>query len=161
MATAHIPLSPHKSPPTESLQPGRTESEHRGHRRVVRPDETAGRRLRLTPIAGAGLIVLLFAALFAVATSHALLIESQARLDRLEEEVAEEQARYERLRVDVAEMESPDRILRDAHALGMVPAEEVRWLTPDQPVARDETASDHETSGTSWEEVKPYVGSTP
>lgn len=161
MATAHIPHAPQKSPATESPQPHRKASERRSHLRVVRADETARRRLRLTPIAGAGLIMLLFAALFAVAVSHALLIESQARLDRLEEDVAAEQARYERLRVDVAEMESPDRILRDAYGLGMVPAEEVHWLTPDQPVVRDETASDHETSGTSWEQVKPYVGSTP
>lgn len=156
MATAHVP----QSPPVEALR-GAKDGGRPTHLRVVGAHEARRRRLRLTPMAGVGFIVLLFAALFAVAVSHALLIESQARLDRLEEDVAQEQARYERLRVDVAELESPDRILEDARALGMVPADNVRWLTPDRPVAPDEGEPDLETSGTSWEEVKPYVGSTP
>lgn len=156
MATAHVPQSPPAEAPRGAKAGGRGT-----HLRVVGPHESRRWRLRLTPVAGVGFIVLLFAALFAVAVSHALLIESQARLDRLEEGVAREQARYERLRVDVAELESPDRILGDARALGMVPAEDVRWLTPDRPVEGDESEPEPETSGTSWEEVKPYVGSTP
>jgi cell division protein FtsL len=159
MATARVPQSP-RTPQTNVPQPSREEPRRR-HLRVVRPDEGRGLRFRLTPIASLGLIALLFAGLFAVAVSHALLIESQAQLDRLDAEAAEQQARYERLRVDVAELESPDRILAEARALGMVPADDVQWLTPETPVARDGRASEVETSGTSWEEVKPYVGSTP
>jgi cell division protein FtsL len=159
MATAHVPQSP-RTPRTDDPQPSRDDTRRR-HLRVVRPDEGRGLRFRLTPVASLGLIVLLFAALFAVAVSHALLIEGQAQLDRLDAEAAEQQARYERLRVDVAELESPERILADARALGMVPADDVQWLTPEKPVAGGGGASEVETSGTSWEEVKPYVGSTP
>lgn len=159
MATAHVPQSP-RTPRTDVPEPSRADTRRR-HLRVVRPDEGRGLRFRLTPVASLGLIVLLFAALFAVAVSHALLIEGQAQLDRLDAEVAEEQARYERLRVDVAELESPERILADARALGMVPADDVQWLTPEEPVAGDGSTAEVETSGTSWEEVKPYVGSTP
>jgi cell division protein FtsL len=159
MATAHVPQSP-RTPRTDAPHPSRDETPRR-HLRAVRPDEGRGLRFRLTPVASLGLIVLLFAALFAVAVSHALLIEGQAQLDRLDAEVAEQQARYERLRVDVAELESPERILADARAQGMVPAEDVHWLTPEKQVSGGGSASEVETSGTSWEEVKPYVGSTP
>jgi hypothetical protein len=133
------------------------------HLRVVGPHDRVRRAFRLTPRAGVTLTVLLFAALFAVAVSHALLIESQARLDRLDSQVAEEEARYERLRMEVAELESPDRIVADATALGMVAPEELVWITPDQAVPATDaaTGTDPDASDTSWEDVKPYLGSTP
>jgi hypothetical protein len=135
------------------------------HLRVVRPHDRARRPLRLTPRAGVTMTVLLFGALFAVAGSHALLIESQGRLDRLDVQAAEEEARYERLRMDVAQMESPERILAEATAQGMVPPADLVWVSPDQPAAgtsaSDAGAADEESPGTSWEEVKPYLGSTP
>lgn len=123
------------------------------------------RQLRLTPRAGVTLTVGLFGALFAVAGSHALLIESQARLDRLDDRVAEEEGRYERLRMDVAEMESPERIVAEATQLGMVTPDETVWVSPDQPArttsGSDASANDDGSSSTSWEDVKPYLGSTP
>jgi cell division protein FtsL len=158
------------------------------HLRVVPID---GRRFRLTPKTGVGLTVALFGALFGVAVSHALLIEGQLELDHLDQQVAEEQARYERLRLEVAELQSPERILTDAQELGMVPPEDVIWLTPDQPApaaggsasgggagaageaaagagdgaaasaAGGESAAAAESPGTSWVDVKPYLGTTP
>jgi cell division protein FtsL len=133
------------------------------HLEVVR-DEARRLQLRLTPRAGVTLTVLLFAALFAVAVSHALLIESQSHLDQLDDQVAEEQARYQRLRMDVAELESPERIMADATEMGMVPPADPVWITPDRPVAAGSEAtesSDTDSTDTSWSEVKPILGSTP
>jgi hypothetical protein len=149
----------------EALAP----AERQRHLRVVRPHDRLRRKLHLTPRAGVTMTVALFGGLFAVAGSHALLIESQARLDRLDDQVADEEARYERLRMDVAEMESPERILADAAQLGMVAPEGLVWVSPDQPVDSPAGSgagggagtSDDDPTTTSWETVKSYLGSTP
>jgi cell division protein FtsL len=106
------------------------------------------------------LTVLLFVALFGVAVSHALLIEGQARVDDLDQQVAAEQARYEELRRDVAELESPQRILGEATGkLGMVPAGDPVWLSPDEPAPSNDLPDDppQESPDTSAARVKPYL----
>jgi hypothetical protein len=167
MATARMS----KSTTARGTQPVPGQDEPRTrHLRVV-PDARR-RALRITPRAGVVLTVSLFGALFGVAVSHAMLIESQMDLEQLDERAAAEQARYERLRRDVAELESPDRIVREAQdRLGMVPAEDVVFLTPDQPAADggeggstsgsegDEDGSD--SPATSWADVKPYMEPAP
>ncbi|HEX6235968.1 MAG TPA: cell division protein FtsL [Acidimicrobiales bacterium] len=158
MATARVLRSTPARP--EHLDGGR-----RRHLQLVPPGYRPRLGLRLSPTAGMVLTVLLFVALFAVAVTHTLLIESQVELDTLDQKVAAEQARYESLRVDVAELESPERIMREARdRLGMVPPEDVGWLTPDQPAPgagrpTSQGGSD-ETPDTSWADVKPYLEPT-
>jgi cell division protein FtsL len=107
------------------------------------------------------LTVLAFVALFGVAASHALLIQNQASVDDLDDRVAAEEARYEELRREVAELESPQRIATEAQqTLGMVPAGEVEWLTPDEPAPPDEQEDLPESPATSAEQVKPYLNGT-
>jgi hypothetical protein len=130
------------------------------HLRVVPPNRRARPALRLSPRAGVALTVLLFAALFGVAVSHALLIEGQAKVDDLDQQVAAEQARYEELRRDVAELEAPQRILGEATGeLGMVPAGDPVWLSPDEPAPTDDLPDDPlpESPDTSAARVKPYL----
>jgi cell division protein FtsL len=160
MATARV------TKPVEVERKARTR-----HLRVVRPE--AGRRLRISPRTGVVLTVSLFGALFGVAVSHAMLIESQMDLEQLDERASSEQARYERLRLDVAQLESPDRIAREAQdRLGMVPADDVVWLTPDQPAPADDGDGDGrtgdgedgdapDTPATSWADIKPYLEPAP
>jgi cell division protein FtsL len=150
------------------------EGDRSRHLEVVRPGARRRTHFKLTPKTGVTLTVLMFGALFGVAVSHALLIQSQIRLDEMDEDVADEQARYEQNRADVAELESPDRIIADARAMGMVDPAETVWLTPDE--AADATAGSGSTESadgtgtaddesdspdTSYAEVKPYLGSTP
>lgn len=146
-------------------RPGPADGGRRRHLRVVPPDRRRRLGLRLSPRTGVVVTVLLFVALFGVAVSHTLLIESQIELDALDQQVAAEQARYEALRVDVAGLESPDRIMAEARdALGMVPPDDVVWLTPDEPAPRDasqESDADAETPDTSWADVKPYLEPAP
>jgi cell division protein FtsL len=155
MATARV------TKPVEVEKKARTR-----HLRVVRPE--AGRRLRISPRTGVVLTVSLFGALFGVAVSHAMLIESQMDLEQLDERASSEQARYERLRLDVAQLESPDRIVREAQdRLGMVPADDVVWLTPDQPAPADgdgggdDDGDAPDTPATSWADIKPYLEPAP
>jgi cell division protein FtsL len=157
MATARL-ARPLAAPRRDS---GARDSRSR-HLRVVRAPR-AGLGLRLSPRAGVLLTVLAFAALFAVAVCHALIIERQAALDELDESVATQQARYEELSLEVARLKSPERIKTEAtERLGMVPAGEVVFLTPDEPTP----ASDEPTDGsgddalspdTSAARVKPYL----
>jgi cell division protein FtsB len=156
MATARVTTPAKPAKPLER-------KEARRHLRVV-PE--AGRRLRISPRTGVVLTVSLFGALFGVAVSHAMIIESQMDLEQLDDRAATEQARYERLRLDVAELESPDRIVHEAQdRLGMVPADDTVWLTPDQPApsdgssGREDTTAD--TPATSWADIKPYLESAP
>ena len=153
MATARLPR-----PAVGRPLPERAPRER--HLRVV--PEARRRLATLNPRTGVVLTLLLFAALFGVAVSHALLIEGQAELDRLDDQVAAEQDRYERLRLERAELDSPDRILDEAAQMGMVPADDVTWLTPDQaaPDGVTPTTEPAETSRTSWSDVKAYLEPT-
>ncbi len=156
MATARVVRLP-------LVHPRRDGADRSRHLRVVRPARL-GWGLRLSPRAGVLLTVVAFAALFAVAASHALLIERQASVDDLDTSVAEQQARYEELSLEVAQLKSPERIRSEAtERLGMVPSGEVVWLTPDEPAppADDPPAEDDESPDTSAARVKPYLEATP
>jgi cell division protein FtsL len=162
MATARV-----SRPATARSQPAPGRDERTRHLRVVRP-EARRLALRISPRTGVMLTVLLFAGLFAVAVSHAMLIETQMDLEQLDERAAAEQARYERLRLDVARLESPDRIVGEAQdRLGMVPADDITWLTPDEPApsgSGGEAESDGDvpdTPATSWAYIKPYMEPAP
>lgn len=155
MATARVPRSV-VAPLPRRERPGR-------HLELV-PAVRRRLAVRLSPRVGVLLTLLLFVALFGVAVSHALLIEGQARLDNLDKQVAAEQHRYERLRLQRAALEAPDRIVGEAGEMGLVPAQEVTWLAPDEapPGAAPAAAPEGtDTSDTSWANVKPYLEPTP
>jgi cell division protein FtsL len=163
MAIARVVEAPNRRtgrPLPRPLGPGQDRDRHL---RVVPPRRRPGLGLRLSPRTGVVLTVLLFVALFGVAVSHALLIEGQAKVDDLDQQVAAEQARYEELRRDVAELESPQRILGEATGkLGMVPTVNPVWLSPDEPAPTDDLPNDPppESPDTSAARVKPYLEPT-
>ena len=119
------------------------------------------------------------ASLFAVATFQTVLVQGQARLDRLGRDIAAEQARYARLRAVAAGLEAPDRIVAVAQQrLGMVPPATVAYVMPTPqevaevaaatgtvvqaadlaPAAPGAAAS---SAGGGWSALKPYVAATP
>lgn len=163
MATARPlqPDTPTSVPGNEPATP--LPEERRRHLRVVRPGERPrpAFRFRLTPRSGIVVTILLFVALFAVAASHALLIESQGRLDQLDQQVADAQSRYENLQVEVANLEAPPRVLEEAKGLGMEEPSEVDWVSQSQAVDQSEEDGEPESSDTSYPDVKPYLDSTP
>jgi cell division protein FtsL len=138
----------------------REDDSPRRHLRLVLPPR---RSLRLSPRVGVLLTVIGFVALFGVAVCHALIIQNQASVDQLDRRVAEEQARYEKLRLEVAELSSPQRIMTEAqNDLGMVPAGETMWLTPNDPAPTSTTSPEPvESTDTSAARVKPYLEAAP
>lgn len=101
--------------------------------RVIDTDELQKLKpARVGTIAG----VVLFVALFALAAFQTVLINSQSRLDDLNQRVAEEQARQEQLELNLADLRSPERITAAARdRLGMIAPFNSTFL---QPSSEDE-----------------------
>jgi cell division protein FtsL len=102
--------------------------------------------------------------LFGVVAAHVKLTQGQVRLDRLEARAAEAQDTYDRLRLQVAELESPERVVRAAHELGMVAPAKVTYLAPvptDPATSKATTKQQKDTvpAATGWVTVKPLLGS--
>lgn len=99
--------------------------------------------------------------LFGVVVFHVLLTQNQFRLDKLQEQSIERQAEYDRLRLQVAELESPDRIIAAAQALGMVTPPKVTYLAPTVEEGGTDTtpvAGEQSSGGeSSWSTVKPHL----
>lgn len=151
-------------------RPARPARPSRPDLRVVDPDELspAARRRRARALCALVAFVLV-ASLFGVAAFHTVLVADQGEIDALNERVAEQQARYERLRLRVAELESPARIVGEAtERLGMVPANDVVFLTPPPEITEEVLGDDRSAAGATgrdesavagdWPSVKPYLG---
>lgn len=159
-----MPAPARRPAPRTTVRPRPERQQARPRLRVV--DDTrlgiAARRRRARLI----VVVAAFTAaglLFALAASNAMLVSGQARLDRLQRDVAEAQSQYSENRLRVAQLESPDRIVEAARArLGMVPPPAVTYLTPSEAVAdevgRPEAPATTGDGGRSWAAVKPYLG---
>jgi cell division protein FtsL len=100
-------------------------------------------------------VVLTVGTIFGAAAFHVLLVQSQFRLDRLEEKAATQQQRYERLRLDVSRLAAPERIVEDAkQRLGMVVPPSVSYLLAPAPVSEEPGVAPLERG---WSKVKPSL----
>lgn len=89
-------------------------------------------RRSLVSVAGPVLLGLLFVAVLGVVVFQALLVQTQSRLDDLDDQLAVEQQRADDLRVELAALRSPERIVAEASdRLGMVPPEQILYLQHD------------------------------
>ncbi|MBK9181215.1 MAG: septum formation initiator family protein [Acidimicrobiales bacterium] len=154
---------------------GRVAPEHAPRRRpplrvVERPERSPRARRRRAAAVGVLAALLVFGALFGMTVFQTILVQGQARLDRLDQRIAAEQQRLEGLRVDVAALEAPERIVAEAERrLGMVPPDEVVYVSPPAELAAElgvDPAGRALSSGTGeqvdeWSQVKPYLGSRP
>lgn len=136
--------------PVRGPHPGRPDrgllTERRRRRRTA-----AQRQWRLALSITAFLSVV---AIFGAAVFHVMLVQSEFRLERLDDAAVVEQQRYEKFRLEVARLAAPERIVAAAQErLGMVPPGEIGYLTaPAQPL--DDPISGALSGG--WAEVKPY-----
>jgi len=107
---------------------------------VTRPADRPARNL-----VGTVLLGLLFVAVFGIVVFQALLIQTQARLDDLDDQIVFQQERSDALRVELAQRQSPDRIVTAAsERLGMIAPSEVLYLQNDP---EDDAAAALEPSG--------------
>ena len=123
------------TPPPQRVAPG--------GRRNVPDDELPGlalvdrRSLRSARVRRALFAVtmsVVVVALFAVGLIHAQLVQRQQRLDELRAEIGDTQAERLRLSRQVIIASSPDEIVRRAHEIGMVRAEDPVYLVAVRPV---------------------------
>lgn len=151
------------------LRPRRPTSLRRRHQRHLRRSKarsvprtprrgpTPDRHLRLALLTTA---VLTVGTIFGATAFHVLLVQSQFRLDRLQDRAAAEQQRYEELRLEVARLSAPERIVATAaERLGMVEPPEVAYLPAPAPSAGDSSAAS--SLAGDWSEVKPYLAARP
>lgn len=115
---------PGDAEPAERDGPGR-------RARLVVVDDRRGRMRARVGRVGALAGALLFVAMLGAALFHILLVEGQARLDRIEEERAAVESDLLSLHSEVAELRRPDRVIAEATAIGMAAAETIEPITAD------------------------------
>ena len=131
LATAPL-RAPERAPRPGGPVRDRPDSERpRRHLRSVQnvPDVPVRSGPRVHIVLGVG-VVALFGVLFAVAVLQTVLVQGQIHLDGLHAEVAEAEVRVQVLRAEVAQLESPGRVIDEALAAGMVPADGVTSVVP-------------------------------
>ena len=142
--TAPVPArSPRPGPgrPAASAPRGRVKSSRTAVRSF--PQESTGPRLAVHPRRWAGTrskllagVLGFFVILAVMVTIQAQRIEAQHRIDQLDQQLVAAERRQRDLRVDVAIAESPERIMAEAAALGMVaPAMVVPLASPQRDAA--------------------------
>jgi hypothetical protein len=103
--------------------------------------------------------VLTVGTIFGAAAFHVLLVQSQFRLDRLEQRAGTEQQRYERLRLDVARLAAPERVVAAAQQrLGMVVPPNVVYLMAPTPTSSEPASA---AVAGEWSQVKPHLAARP
>lgn len=127
------------------------------HLRVV--ETAAARRRRRVRAAVVTAVALTLLSIFGLVAFNVFLVQSQFRLERVEQQADLERQEYERLRLEAARLSSPERILDIARQeLGMVDPASITLLT----VAGEGRPGDRPGEGTrAWTELKPLLASEP
>ncbi|MEQ8716036.1 MAG: septum formation initiator family protein [Acidimicrobiales bacterium] len=104
----------------------------RPERHGVRPARAPRRdSTRLVGVVGVVSVIVVLIGLFGMAAFHAVIIEGQRDLERLDAHAVELRAENDRLEVEVAALLAPGRIEAEAKArLGMVDPTDVTYLAP-------------------------------
>ncbi len=130
VSTARASSLPARTPAT------REPLRRRSHLRVVEARPARVARRRITGLVLALTTLVLFASLFGLAVFHTVLVQSQSKLDHMDEQIVDSRSRTEQLRLRVAELEAPERLVDVAvEDLGMVTPHDVVVLTPAGTVA--------------------------
>jgi hypothetical protein len=106
--------------------PRRAPAKEKAPLRVVKAPE----RVRSVGAMGTLFVVLVFATLFALAALHAVLVETQARIDALDHENHDLQEQLDARVAEEARLDSPDGLREAAAAAGLVEATDVPALVP-------------------------------
>src|SRR5690606_21181520 len=104
--------------------------EQRPPLRLVPPTPARRRRVGLL---GTLAVTALLVGVFALVAMHALVVQAQFELDRLDQQVADTEGQLHSLRLEVARLESPQSIADAAASIGMVHPTDRVWLEPVGP----------------------------
>lgn len=116
-----VSASPEVAPRTPQTEP-------RPPLRLV-PSPRPARRRRMGLI-GSMAVTALLIGVFALVAVHALVVQAQFELDRLDQQVVETRGELDALRLEVARLEAPQSIARAAADIGMVNPPDRVWLEP-------------------------------
>ena len=109
-----------------ALRPARQAQPRRADLRVVRPD----RRVVVVGALGTAVIITFFAVLFAIAGLHAVLVQTQARIDAQRAANAEVQEQLDDVVAQLAWIDTPEGLEHWARTSGLIEAPEVVSLAP-------------------------------
>jgi cell division protein FtsL len=107
----------------------RAPREQRPPLRLV-PEPQPLRRRRRMGLVGTLALTALLVGVFALVATHALVVQAQFDLDRLDQQVADTRGQLDALRLEVARLESPQSIATAAEEIGMVNPPDRVWLEP-------------------------------
>ncbi len=79
---------------------------------------------------GTAALVSILGVLLLMAMFHALIVQGQRELDRMNADIETATSVNDRLQLELAQMEAPERIVAAARSYGMVDAPEVVYLSP-------------------------------
>lgn len=79
---------------------------------------------------GTAALVSILGVLLLMAMFHALIVQGQRELDRMNTDIETATSVNDRLQLELAQMEAPERIVAAARSYGMVDAPEVVYLSP-------------------------------
>jgi cell division protein FtsL len=113
-------------------------------------------------------VATLFALMLGLVAFQARIAQDQLRLDRVETELREAESQFARLRLEVARLESPDRIVAEAEALGLErpSPDQITYLAPSPAAAVEVLAAggplaERGPAGTGdveeWSTLKPLL----
>ncbi|SRR5690606_14167126 len=122
------------APPRRALRPEIAPEPRRDQRpplRLVPPPQPA--RRRRVGLLGTLAVTAVLVGVFALVAMHALVVQAQFELDRLDEQVADTEGQLNSLRLEVARLESPQSIADAAAEIGMVHPTDRVWLEPVAP----------------------------
>jgi len=125
-------------------------------------DVAALRRARRVRTLLWALAVVVVCSLITAVAFHVILAQSQLELEGLRAQAAAQQHEYETQRLVTAYLSSPERIVSEAEAIGMVTPEEapIAVGVPTSPEADDAVTIEgpSTTLADSWAQAKPYFG---
>jgi cell division protein FtsL len=99
--------------------------------KVVERDERKMRRRIPWPVVIG--LVCVFAVIFGVLIARVVLVKTSFKLQKLQEGLVAAEELHEELLLEAAKMESPERIAREARAMGMIDPETVNYIVADIP----------------------------
>jgi hypothetical protein len=151
-------VAPVRRPRVGTPAPSRARSAPRRTSAPTRARAAAPAASRARARAGVTVAVVVVVVLVSAVLFHVLLAQGQLQLDHLDSRIASERLEYERRLLQVSTLSSPQRIIEQAEALGLViPDTPIYLEVPGAKVPAGRAVNPATTLG-DWEDVKPHLG---
>jgi cell division protein FtsL len=156
--TQAVATRPERASPARrsAAQPGR-----------ARPEVASRPALRLASYTRSGRVAtfVVLAVIFTLVSAvvfHVILAQGQLQLDSLSREISDARREYEQRRLQTSILASPQRIIQEAQALGLVmPPDPPTYLEVPGAIVPPAPGGETVTTLGDWKKVKPQLGDPP